>query len=745
MSLRSKTLIILALTVVGLFAILYGSSRMILMHGYRRIEDLAARENVERVLSALSEDLSNLLACAGNWAARDDTYAFMETGAPEYVAKNLGDDMFAALPLSVAAFVDTSGKLVFGKAFDFESKRETSFPASLREHLSGNALLLFHPDPSSRRRGVISLPEGPMLVASHPVLTSGKRGPVRGALILGRRLTPASLRRLAEIRHLSVSFRRHSGADTPYDFDAVGTFMSAPAPIVLDRSSSDSITGSSRLRDIYGINSVEVRVDLPRYIYRQASISMIYFALSLMVAGLTFGLVIQLVLEKQVLSRLARLNKSVAEIGASGDLASRVAAQGHDELSSLGQAINEMLAKLEGSEKALQASEGKLEAMLQCIPDYMIMVDRGLNVVWANEAVARLTGGDPVGRKCCETYRRRQTPCDPSVCLARQAFADGAPHEGDAEVVGDDGEKLWFQCTANVALRDAEGKPSAVLEIARDITKRKRAEAEAKAREQQLIQADKMASLGILVSGVAHEINNPNQFIMSNVAPLRRIWRDATPVLERYYEDNGDFAIGGGEYSTKREQIPVMFSNILEGASRIKTIVSELREYARERPAVMTDSVDLNAVVRSALALLGALVKKSTQHFSVSYGEDLPALQGNYQRLEQVVINAVQNACQALPSDEAAIRVSTSYDAKAERLVIKVADEGVGIAEKALRHVTDPFYTTKRDQSGTGLGLSISASIVAEHDGTLGFASVVGKGTTVTVSLPVKRRDGQGG
>jgi polar amino acid transport system substrate-binding protein len=131
------------------------------------------------------------------------------------------------------------------------------------------------------------------------------------------------------------------------------------------------------------------------------------------------------------------------------------------------------------------------------------------------------------------------------------------------------------------------------------------------------------------------------------------------------------------------------------------------------------------------------MITKSTSHFSVQYAERLPTLKGNSHRLEQVMINLIQNACQALPDKRKGIFLSTSYDEKISSIVVKVQDEGKGILAEILPHITDSFFTTKADSGGIGLGLSISLRIIKEHGGTLTFNSEPGEGTTAEIILPV--------
>ena len=141
-------------------------------------------------------------------------------------------------------------------------------------------------------------------------------------------------------------------------------------------------------------------------------------------------------------------------------------------------------------------------------------------------------------------------------------------------------------------------------------------------------------------------------------------------------------------------------------------------------------------MVAAALRLLANQIRQSTDSISVTYSETLPHVKGSLQRLEQVIINLVQNACQALPSRDRGIDIRTFYDRKKGEVVVRVKDEGIGIALAYMGKIFDPFFTTKRDTGGTGLGLSVCAGIVKKHNGRLDFSSKPGEGTTVCLMLP---------
>ena len=273
-------------------------------------------------------------------------------------------------------------------------------------------------------------------------------------------------------------------------------------------------------------------------------------------------------------------------------------------------------------------------------------------------------------------------------------------------------------------------------ELAREAAERKRALEELRLHQDRLIQADKMTSLGILVSGVAHEINNPNGLILLNMPILKEVYQDAAEVLESRFRTSGDFPLGGLPYSRMRNEVPHMLDDMLEGSKRIKRIVEELKDFARQDDNSGSDLFDLNQVAQAAVRLVDSSIRKATVDFSAEYAEELPLVRGNPQRIEQVVVNLLLNACQALPSMERKIALATFRVSNARIVVLTVRDEGVGIAPEHIPRLTDPFFTTKRETGGTGLGLSVSAGIVNEHGGTLKFNSTPGAGTTVILTLP---------
>jgi PAS domain S-box-containing protein len=293
--------------------------------------------------------------------------------------------------------------------------------------------------------------------------------------------------------------------------------------------------------------------------------------------------------------------------------------------------------------------------------------------------------------------------------------------------------------TSTALIRDADGNPKYFLSTIRDIRKRKEEERQEKLRQERLVQIDRMTSLGTLVSGVAHELNNPVASIKMNAESFSKVWTDVVPVLDNHYEKNKDFKIAGMPYKHLKSELEGLTTGIIHSSLRIERIIDVLRDFSRPGGGgnYTRQPIDINKVIESSIALTNNMIKKATQNFSFKPGRNLPLFEGNFQKLEQVFINLIQNACHALPDNSKKIEISTIFEIKKKQIVIKVEDEGVGIEEKNLKYIFDPFFTTKRDSGGTGLGLSISSQIIQEHGGSLNVESTVGKGTTINIILKV--------
>jgi PAS domain S-box-containing protein len=393
-------------------------------------------------------------------------------------------------------------------------------------------------------------------------------------------------------------------------------------------------------------------------------------------------------------------------------------------------------------EEALRESEQRYKRLISSVTDYIytVCVENGKAVETTHgPGCVAVTGYAPEEFAADkELWYRMVHEVDRTTVIERanRALQGEAVPTLKHRIIHKDGAVRWVRNTI-VLRKDAHGKVVSYDGLVSDFTERRKAEELNEIQRQQLIQADKLASLGTLVAGVAHEINNPNNSILLNAKFLSRGWREVKPIFDEYAAKNGDFILAGLPYSQTYDKITKLFLGVIDGSKRIQKIVQGLKAFAREDGGGAKKLVDINQAVDNALTITNPLIKKSTENFRLALGPNLPKIKGNSQQLEQVLINLITNSCQALPHREASLGIETTHDAESHAVIVRVIDAGIGLSPSDSKHIFNPFFTTKRDSGGTGLGLSISYRIVKDHGGELSLKSQLDKGTTATVTLPV--------
>ena len=387
-------------------------------------------------------------------------------------------------------------------------------------------------------------------------------------------------------------------------------------------------------------------------------------------------------------------------------------------------------------------AEQRYEKLVNYLTDYIytVTINNGVAVdTYHGPGCVSITGYTPEDyqRDPELWYRMIHSKDREKVLRQAQLAVKGEESEAIAHrIIHRDGTTRWIK-NKIVITKNESGQPVSYDGLINDITELKRAEAAAAHRSRQLRQAEKMASLGTLNAGIAHEINNPNNFIMLNAQLFSKVWKDVIPVLDEYYRTNKKFCLAGIPYSDYKDKIAQSLDGIMKGAERISNITKRLTEYSKLDNDSLNESVDVNTVVETAVAITGTVIKKSTSNFRVDYARLLPKIKGNAQQLEQVVVNLITNACQSLADNSLQIKITTEYDVERNWVRITVEDHGVGIKESDMKYIMDPFFTTKRNSGGTGLGLSVSYNIIKNHNGTMTFKSEVNKGTIAKIILPV--------
>lgn len=369
-----------------------------------------------------------------------------------------------------------------------------------------------------------------------------------------------------------------------------------------------------------------------------------------------------------------------------------------------------------------EEAKTRLETIFQAIPDTVAIIDRDRTVVMTN------TDKYVPGNKCYETFLDSDQPC--MDCRLAKILIQKTPIATELQH-----HDRFYEVHA-LPIFDKNNEVDGIVEFYRDISDKRNY-------EQQLQQADKLASLGQLVSGIGHEINNPNQFIRGNVQIMRQSMDDILPLLDAHYDSHPDLKIARLNYDFFRKHIITLIDDMADGSARIKGVVDALRRFARRDEGLLIDTVDLNAIIRESVRLVHNQVHK-TADVKLDLADNLPEFKGNVQKIEQVFVNLIINAAQAIPEGRrGVIEVATAYNDAV--VITRVSDNGSGMSERTIKQIFDPFFTTKRARGGTGLGLAIAYRIVEEHSGKVSVSSKVGEGTTFTTTIPYKRRDSGNG
>lgn len=386
---------------------------------------------------------------------------------------------------------------------------------------------------------------------------------------------------------------------------------------------------------------------------------------------------------------------------------------------------------------SLKKSEEQLRTFIDASPDAICLKDSEGRWLKANSARIRmfkLQGIDYLGKTDKELadlvkpdYRDILLLCD---AMDHNAWKAEKEYRSIQSIkISGRGERVYD--IIKKPLYEKNGEKKGLIVIGRDVTEQKKLHQEAN-------RSSRLAAIGELAAGVAHEINNPNALTLYNSEILEALFDDLLPALESV--SLPDELQNGLHFSQCVEEIKHLLPTINDSSRRIKRIVDDLRDFARQDQTKQGEQVDVNVVVQASLRLVHNSIKKSTDCLDVDLCRDLPFIAGEQSRIEQVVINLLVNACQALDDRSQKLSVRTLLDRSNDIIKVIIEDGGCGISVEDIEHIQDPFMTTKREAGGTGFGLSVSSRIVQEHGGKLDFKSVEGEGTQVVMSLPLAHK-----
>jgi signal transduction histidine kinase len=381
------------------------------------------------------------------------------------------------------------------------------------------------------------------------------------------------------------------------------------------------------------------------------------------------------------------------------------------------------------SELQLRESNRLLQKVFDGISDPLVMVNRDLYVVMLNKAAMEYYGvarpQDVLGLPCYQILRGQSAPCED---CERYLSAPDTPAKTFERKSLKTPERLEQVAIYPVYGEDGE-MDSAIVRLS-DIT-------EKKVLERQLLQNEKLAALGLLVSGIAHEINNPNTFIAFNLPILREYLEALIPVFDDYAGCNPGLELFHMPYAEFREDLFRLVDNMQHGSSRIDSIVSSLKSFVRKRDRSELHSTNLQELIQQTLAICLPEIRKNVNTFEVIIPDDLPNIITDAEAVQQVILNLLINAAHACDKKDSRITVRAMLETSGETdLVIEVNDNGIGMDNRIRERIFDPFFTTKSSSLGTGLGLYVCYNLVEGLGGRIEVESTPGVGSTFRVVLP---------
>ncbi|MBF0398936.1 MAG: PAS domain S-box protein, partial [Desulfobacterales bacterium] len=378
--------------------------------------------------------------------------------------------------------------------------------------------------------------------------------------------------------------------------------------------------------------------------------------------------------------------------------------------------IGRDITELKNAENALKQSEKKYRQLVENLNEGIWMIDKDAYTVFANSRIAEILGYtiEEMQGKHLFSFMDEKGIELAQINIERRR--QGIAEQHDFEFLRKDGTKIYTTLETS-PVTDDDGNYIGALAAVMDLTERKKMEKELQEKHAQLMQTSKMASLGEISTGLAHEINQPLTYISGFIQSIDR-----------------DIKMDCLDIEKVKDKIKSSYYQV----NRIVEIIQHLRTFGRS-DSLSVENINIETVLNNTLLLMKERIRLSNINLVINIEDKLPNIIGNANRLEQVFINLFQNSIEAISKDNSSAEIRVDiYESQDDRaIIISFADNGIGIEKSHLEKIFEPFFTTKEVGKGTGLGLSIVYGIIKEHHGTIACHSEKNRGTTFIIKLPI--------
>jgi PAS domain S-box-containing protein len=394
-------------------------------------------------------------------------------------------------------------------------------------------------------------------------------------------------------------------------------------------------------------------------------------------------------------------------------------------------------------ERKLRERTEEMETILNGIQDFIMVITPQMEIIEVNDeflSKMHYNRKDVIGKKCFEVYHKIDHPCNggQTDCPLREVVSNKRQIRKIQTRLMPNGEKRYYEVHI-YPIWEKDGKIHKFIHISRDITQHKKEEDEITHRLEQMVEdrtrqvkethekllhQDKMSSLGKLSASVVHEINNPIAGILNLIMLMQRIVAEDT--------------LGQNEIKQFQHYLSLMETE----TRRTSRIVSNLLAFSRQSK-MKPKRLSLNRLIEQTLFLNSNLLKIDGVKVETKLDPGLPDLLGSGDQLQQVFMNLVSNASEAMGTDGGVLTIETRHLLSEDKLQVDFQDTGCGIPKENFAKLFEPFFTTKKKGKGVGLGLSVAYGIIQEHAGSIYVKSEMGQGTTFQVKLPLKSAIGR--
>ncbi len=729
MGIRNKTLLIVLAFLVVMVGGFVAVMQTVQLRGFGQVESNEMTKNVQRAVDAVDYTMTQMSAKGSDWSGWSETYKFVKDHNQDYIDANLVPDTLAGQHYNFMGFYNTKGKLVYGTGVDIEKFETIDYPESLKQFLVPTNPILAVPGDYQEHRGLVMLPEGPLLLVTRSILDTNEDPTLKsdGTIVFGTYLNDTRVAELSSLTELPLKFYAYDATNLPADVKNYRqTTAAAAGKLAITPLSDKTVAGYSVVKDIAGQPALIVSVQQPRSSFQQGQRTLLYSIYLMVAIGVVLAVVLGWLLNRFVVGPVQRLAQDVGGIEGRSKSSYRVRVpKQRDEVGRLAEGINNMLGNLEQARSALEhekslveekvvertrelaEAQAELTASIKSLPFGFAVISQHDQIVFSNELLGKLVNHPIPADPAATTAVLRQMNTDYEGVLdimdcIHEAQQTRKPIERQVSM----GPRFFrFFFMPVLSGEAAHQQVVGTVLLMEDVT------------EEKALQRSRDEFFSI----ASHELRTPLTAIRGN-----------SSMLIQYYRDD-----------LKDPDAQQMLADIHGGSLRLIDIVNDFLDMSRlemgkiEFKPEAVDAVELAQQVVREYDVTGS--RKKLQLKVESKGKGALLAVADKDRLRQVMVNLLSNGIKFTEQGGVTIGVESA----GKKVRIRMTDTGVGISPEQQHLLFRKFQQagdsilTRNDTQSTGLGLYISKLLAEGMGGTVALeSSEVGKGSTFVVELP---------